>query len=73
LKKRKIVVVDGVTDEGDYRGYQEMHVFGANVFLPILEDGDEPAYVRRDHDEAFIVNNPRSKDSYIIVNFVIGI
>ena len=53
--KRKIVDVDGVTVEEDYRGYQEMPAFGANVPLPILEEGDEPAYVRRDHDEALIV------------------
>ena len=38
--KRKIVGVDGVTDEEDYRGYQEMHPFGANVPLPILQEGD---------------------------------
>ena len=29
--KRKIVGVDGVTDEEHYRGYQEMPPFGANV------------------------------------------
>jgi hypothetical protein len=43
--KRKIVGVDGVTDKEDYRGYQKMHPFGANVPLPILQDSDEPAYV----------------------------
>ena len=53
--KWKIVGVDGVTDEEDYRGYQEMPAFRANVPLPILEEGDEPAYVRRGHDEALIV------------------
>ena len=53
--KRKIVGVDGVMDEEDYKGYQEMPAFGANVPLPILGEGDEPAYVRRDHDEALIV------------------
>jgi len=44
-----------VTDEEDYMGYQEMPAFGTNVPLPILEEGDEPAYLRRDHDEALIV------------------
>jgi hypothetical protein len=44
-----------VTDEEKYRGYQEMPAFGANIPLPILEKGDEPAYVQRDHDEALIV------------------
>jgi len=52
--KRKIVGVDRVTDEEDYMGYQE---------------GDEPAYVRIDHNEALIVDAP--KDSQIIVNYVI--
>ena len=55
--KKKIVGVDRVTDEVDYRGYQEMPTFGANVPLPILEEGDEPAYVWRDHDDALIVGH----------------
>jgi hypothetical protein len=59
--KRKIVGVDGVTDKEDYRGYQEMPPFGANVALPILEEGDEPAYVRLDHNEALIVDAPRDR------------
>ena len=54
-EKRKIIGVDGVTDEEDYRGYQEMPAFGANVPLPILEEGDEPAYVWHDHAETLIV------------------
>jgi hypothetical protein len=44
-RKRKIVGVDGVMDEEDYRGYQEMPPFRVNVTLPILEEDDEPAYV----------------------------
>ena len=43
--KRKIVGVNGVMDEEDYKGYQEMYPFGANVPLPILQEGDESAYV----------------------------
>ena len=43
-------------DEEDYRGYQEMPPFGANVPLPILQEGDEPAYVWLDHNEALIVD-----------------
>ena len=58
-EKRKIVGVDGVTDEENYRGYQEMHSFGANVPLPILQEGDEPAYLRIDHNEALIVDVPK--------------
>ena len=57
--KRKIVGVDGVTDEEDYRGYQEMPPFGANVPLPILQEGDEPAFVWLDHSEALIVVAPK--------------
>ena len=53
---RKIVSVDGVMDEEDYRGYQEMPLFGANVPLPILQEGDEPTYVWLDHNEALIVD-----------------
>ena len=56
--KRKIVGVDGVTDEEDYKGYEEMAPFGANVTLRVLEEGDEPAYLRSDHDEAIIVPAP---------------
>jgi hypothetical protein len=32
-------------DEEDYKGYQEKPPFGANLPLPILEEGDEPAYI----------------------------
>ena len=67
--KRKIVGVDEVMDEEDYRGYQEMPPFRVNVPLPILQEGDEPAYVRLDYNEALIVD--ACKDSSIIVNYVI--
>ena len=52
----KIVGVDGVTYEEDYRGYQEMPPFRANVPLPIIQEGDEPAYVWLDYNEALIVD-----------------
>ena len=58
-EKRKIVGVDGVMDEEGYRGSQEMPPFWANVPLPILQEGDEPAYVRIDHNEALIVDGPK--------------
>ena len=67
--KRKIVDVDRVTDEEDYRGYQEMPPFGANIPLPIIQEGDKLAYVRLDHNEALIVD--AHKYSLIIVNYVI--
>ena len=54
--KRKIVCVDGVMDEEDYKGYQEMPPFGANVPLPILQEGDEPTYVWLDHNEDLIID-----------------
>jgi hypothetical protein len=56
--KRKIIGVDGLTDEEDYKGYQEMPPIEAHVPLPILEEGDEPAYIRLYHDEAVIVDAP---------------
>ena len=40
-------------------GYQEMHPFGVNVPLPILQEGDKPAYIRIDHNEALIVDAPK--------------
>ena len=46
-----------------------MPPFRVNVPLPILQEGDEPAYVRLDHNEALIVD--ARKDSYSIVNYVI--
>ena len=35
-----------------------MPSFGANIALPILEEGDKPADVWNDHDEAIIVDAP---------------
>ena len=67
--KMKIVSVDEVTDEEDYKGYQEIPEFRTNVPLPILEEGDEPAYVQRDHNEA-LIDGP-NEDSQIIINYVI--
>ena len=46
-----------------------MPPFRANVPLPIVQEGDEPAYVWLDHNEALIVDAP--KDSQIIINYVI--
>ena len=57
--KRKIVGVNRVTDEEDYKGYQKMPQFGANVPLLILQEGDELAYIRLDHNEALIVDAPK--------------
>ena len=54
--KMKIVGFNEVTDKEDYRGYQEMPPFGANVPLPILQEGDKPAYVWLDHNKALIVD-----------------
>ena len=46
-----------------------MPPLGTNVTLHILEEGDEPAYVRRDHAEALIVGP--NEGSQIIINYVI--
>lgn len=54
--KRKIVGVEDVMDKNGYKGYEEIAPFGQDVDLTIFEEGEEAAYVRRDHDEAIIVN-----------------
>ena len=52
--KLKIVGVDNTTEE-EGNEYQDMPVVGADVDLPLFEEGVEPEYVRVDHDEAMIV------------------
>ena len=53
--KRKIVGVENVTeDEGN--GFQDMPPLGPDIDLPVFEEGDEPSYIRLDHNEALIVN-----------------
>lgn len=52
--KRKIIGVEDTTEkEGD--GFKDMPPLGLDVDLPLFMEGDEPVYVRRDHDEAIIV------------------
>ena len=41
--ERKIVGVEGVTYEKDYKGYNEMATFRADVDLIIFEEGEEAA------------------------------
>jgi len=53
--KRKIVGVENTTEE-ELNGYADMPPLGPNVELPIFEEGDEPAYVRLDHNEAIIID-----------------
>ena len=49
--KRKIVgVKDTNKEEGN--GYWDMLALGPDVDLPLFVEGDEPAYVRSDHNEA---------------------
>ena len=52
--KWKIIGVDNTT-EGEGNGYQDMPTVGADVDLPLFEEGVEPVYVRVDHDQALIV------------------
>jgi hypothetical protein len=44
-----------VADEKDYRCFEQMAPFGADITLPIFEEGDEPAYFQLDYHEAIIV------------------
>ena len=53
--KRKIVGVENTTEE-ELNGYADMPPLGPNVELLIFEEGDEPAYVRLDHNEAIIID-----------------
>ena len=53
--KRKIVGVKN-RSEDDGNGYLDMPPLGVDVHLPLYEEGEEPAYVRLDHNEALIVN-----------------
>ena len=52
--KWKIVGVDDTIEE-EGNGYQDMPAVGADVDLPLFEEGVEPMYVRVDHDAAMIV------------------
>ena len=54
--ERKIVGVEGVTYEKDYKGYNEIATFRADVDLIIFEEGEEAACLWLDHDKALIVN-----------------
>ena len=52
--KRKIIgVKDTNKEEGN--GYQDMAALGLDVDLPLFVEGDEPAYMRSDHNEATYV------------------
>ena len=52
--KQKIVGVDNTTKE-EGNGYQDMPIVGADVDLPLFEEGVEPTYVRVDHDVAIMM------------------
>ena len=52
--KRKIVGVED-TNEGEGNGYRDMHVLGPDVNLPLFVEGDEPTYVRSNHNKAAYV------------------
>ena len=52
--KRKIVgVKDTYKEEGN--GYRDMLALSPDVELPLFVEGDEPAYVRSDHNEVSYV------------------
>ena len=53
--KRKIVGVEDIVDEEDYNQFDDLPPFGEDIIIPTIDDTEEPAYVRRDHDEAIIV------------------
>jgi hypothetical protein len=55
-RKKEDHSVEGVIAEKDYKGYEEMVAFRANVDPTIFEQGHKDAYVRFDLDEVLIVN-----------------
>ena len=52
--KRKIIGVNNTTKE-EGNGYQDMPAVGADVDLPLFEEGVEAMYMRVDHDKAMII------------------
>ena len=49
--KRKIVGVED-TNEEEGNGYRDISALSTDVDLPLFVEGDEPAYMRSDHNEA---------------------
>ena len=49
--KRRIVGVENVVDEEDYNQFDVLPPFGEDIDLGLMEDTDEPPYVRRDQNE----------------------
>ena len=52
--KRKIVGIED-TNEEEGNGYRDMPALGPDVDLPLFVEGDEPAYVKSDHNEVAYV------------------
>jgi hypothetical protein len=53
--KRKIIGVED-TNEEEGNGYRDMLALGPDVELPLFVEGNEPAYMRRDHNKDAIVS-----------------
>ena len=53
--KRKTVGVENVVDDEDCDKFEDLPPFGENVELPLIDDTAEATYIRRDHNEALIV------------------
>jgi hypothetical protein len=52
--KRKIIGVED-TNEEEGNGYWDKSPLGSDVDLPLFVEGDEPAYVRSDHNKVAYV------------------
>jgi hypothetical protein len=52
---RKIVEVKDVVDEEEYNQFDAPPPFSEDIPIPIIDDTEEPRYIRRDHDEPIIV------------------
>jgi hypothetical protein len=53
--KRKIIGVKNVVDDEDCDKFEDLPPFGENVELLLIDDTAEATYIRRDHNEALIV------------------
>jgi hypothetical protein len=54
-EKRKIVGIEDVVDDDEYNQFDALSPFGEDITIPIIDDTDEPTYIRHDHDEAIII------------------
>jgi hypothetical protein len=53
--KIKIIGVEDVVDEEEYNQFDALPPFGEDITIPIIDDTEEPTYIRHDHVKAIII------------------